>query len=200
MVTWFEATHEVCALVGGGRYPDAFILLGKAPSFKSLEAVLVDRPGPATSVVWVAEMVDKIPGEDATIEELVSAYDERLRVEAEEDERRHLASFEVIDLCQLPRTEACETERHGEADWVGIARIAVDLLETGISPCDQSVITSRGQLELNEEDCGLLWSLFCDPIAITGDRSVFINGRHRTASMRATGVTRSVVHTDRGYA
>jgi hypothetical protein len=165
-----------------------------------LEAVLVDRPDFRTSIVWVAEMLGRISGETGASEELVSRYEERLRLEAAEGERRHLASFQVIDLSTLPETEKHEGERYAEADWPVIARIAVGLLETGVSPRDQTAIITQGRVELSEQDCGLLWSLFYDPIAIPREGSLFINGRHRTASMRAAGAERAVVHTDRGYA
>jgi hypothetical protein len=196
--TWLEATGEVCALIGGGRYPDAFILLGTAPSYLAMEAVLVDPPGPETSIRWVAEKLRQIPQDTEGLRKFLTAYEARVQSEAEEAERQDLASFEVVELLQLPETEEQEAKRYGEADWPKIAHIAVDLLETGVSPHDDEAILARGKDELTDEGCGLLHSLFHDPIAIPQEASAFINGRHRTAAMRAAGVKRCVVHTDRG--
>jgi len=90
--------------------------------------------------------------------------------------------------------------RYGKEDWPTIAAIAAELLESGVSPRDEATISARGAEQLTEDGCGLLMSLFGDPIAIPLEASAFINGRHRTAAMRAAGVRRCVVHTDRGNA
>lgn len=198
LTTWIEATGEVCALIGGGRYPDGFILLGTAPSYQAVEAVLADPPGPETSICWVAERLRYIPRDDEKLRSLLAAYEARIHEEAEEAERQELASFEVVELSELPETEERESERYGEADWLAIAHVAVDLLEAGVSPHDEETILARGRSELTSTGCGLLHSLFHDPIAIPLEASDFINGRHRTAAMRAAGVKRCVVHTDRG--
>jgi len=199
MVTWFETTNEVCALIGSGSKPQAFILLGTAPSYRSLEAVLADRPEPSTSIVWVAEQLKNMPRDPDALGDLVSTYEERLLIEAEDIERRHLASFEVMALAELPETEEEEAERWSMANWPSIAQIAVELWEAGVSARDQESIVERGSRDLGPEDCGLLWSLFYDPIAIPTENTAFINGRHRTAAMRAAGVIRCVVHTDKGF-
>jgi hypothetical protein len=197
-LTWIEATGEVCALIGAGRYPEAFILLGTAPSYTAMEAVLVDPPGNHASIRWVADMLQRIPGEDKDVRALVADYEARLQEEAEKVEREALASFEIIELSELPDTEEQEAERYAGENWPAIARIAVELLETGVSPRDDEAILARGRPELTKDGCGLLRSLFCDPIAIPKEASAFINGRHRTAAMRAAGVKRCVVDTDRG--
>jgi hypothetical protein len=103
--TWFEATGEVCALIGGGQFPDAFILLGKAPSYRCLEAVLIDRPGFETTIGWVAEMLVTIPKDPEGVEALVADHEERVRAENEETERRDIASYEVVALADLPMTD-----------------------------------------------------------------------------------------------
>jgi hypothetical protein len=197
-VTWIKATSEVCALIGGSRYPEAFILLGTAPSYESMEAVLFDPPGPRASIRWVAEMLRGIPGEDKDVQALVADYEARMREEDERAVREALASFEVVELSELPETDEQEAERYGEENWAAIARIAVELFEGGVSPRDDEAILARGRRELTTDGCGLLRSLFCDPIAIPKDASAFINGRHRTSAMRAAGVKRCVVDTDRG--
>ncbi len=199
LVTWIEATGEVCALVGSGSEPEAFIPLGTAPSHRALEAVLDDRPDASASIVWVAQRLEEIPKEPDAIDALISGYEERLRIEAEETERAHLASFEVLELTELPDTDEEEAERWGGADWTKIAEIAVELSDAGVSARDQKSIEARGQVALDAKDVGLLWSLFYDPIAIPSEGTIFINGRHRTAAMRAVGVRRCVVHTDRGF-
>lgn len=196
--TWIEATGEVCALVGGGSHPEAFIVLGSAPSYRCLEAVLEDPPSHDTSIAWVAEMLEGISGDPSEVESLVAAYDGRIQAAVEDEERRDLASFEVIQLVSLPETNEELAERYGKEDWLAIAAIAVDLLESGVSPRDDAKILARGKEELTEDGCGLLRSLFRDPIAIPLEGSAFINGRHRTAAMRTAGVRRCVVHTDRG--
>ncbi len=196
--TWIEATGEVCALIGGGSHPEAFILLGNAPSYRCLEAVLEEPPSHDTSIVWVAEMLEQIPDDPRDVESLVAAYNAGIRAEAEDEERRDLASFEVVELASLPETDEEQAERYGEEDWPAIASIAVELSESGVSPRDDASILARGEEELTEEGCGLLRSLFRDPIAIPLEASAFINGRHRTAAMRAAGVRRCVIHTDRG--
>jgi hypothetical protein len=198
LTTWIEATGEVCALIGGGRYPKAFVLLGTAPSYKVVEAVLVDRPGPDASICWVAHRLRHIPQDAEKLRLLLATYEARVQEEAEEAERQELASFEVVELSELPETEEAEAERYSEEDWPAIAQISVELLEAGVSAHDDDAIMARGRNELTSTGCGLLHSLFHDPIAIPQEASAFINGRHRTAAMRAAGVKRCVVHTDRG--
>jgi hypothetical protein len=199
MTTWFEETGEVCALIGGGANPEGFVLLGTAPSYQCLEAVLIDPPGYDASISWVAERLDAIPADPGGIESLLAAHETRAQAETEEAERRELASFEVVDLAELPMTGEIEAERYGDADWQSIAGLAVELFGGGISPHDDQAIGARGAEVLKEDDCGLLRSLFFDPIAIPREASAFINGRHRTAAMRTAGVKRCVVHTDRGH-
>jgi hypothetical protein len=196
--TWLEATGEVCALIGGGCSPEAFILLGTAPSYRCVEAVLVDPPGHDASIRWVTKMLARIPGDSGEVESLLAAHEERVQAEAEEEERRDVASFEVVDLSELPETDEEEAERYRDASWSVIAALAVELLESGVSPRDDATILARGTKELTKNGPGLLSSLFQDPIAIPLEASAFINGRHRTAAMRAAGVKRCVVHTDRG--
>lgn len=198
LITWIEATGEVCALIGGGRYPKAFILLGTAPSYKAVEAALVDRPGPEASICWVVERLRHIPQDAEKLRSWLAGYGARVQEEAEEAERQDLASFEVVELSNLPETDEAEAERYREEEWQAIARIAVDLLEAGVSPHDDEAILARGRKELTSTGCGLLHSLFHDPIAIPQEASDFIDGRHRTAALRAAGVQRCVVHTDRG--
>jgi hypothetical protein len=130
-VTWLEETGEVCALIGGGQHPDGFIVLGIVPSYELLGAVLIDRPGYDTSVGWVAERLAQTPTDPGEIELVVAAYEARVQGEAEEDERRELASFEVVDLDELPSTDAELAERYGDADWPAIAALAVELLAEG---------------------------------------------------------------------
>jgi hypothetical protein len=197
-ITWLEGTGEVCALIGGGRYPDGFIELGVAPSYECVEAVLIDRPGHDASIGWVAERLAEIPGDPGEIKSIVAAYEARMQAEAEEGERRELASFEVVELAELPVTDAELAERYGDADWLAIADLAVELLEEGVSPHDDETIQARGTGVLAKEDCVLLSSLYFAPIAIPREASAFVDGRHRTAAMRAAGVSRCVVHIDRG--
>jgi hypothetical protein len=198
-ITWLEATDEVCALIGGGRYPDDFILLGSAPSYRCLEAMLVDRPGYDTSIGWVAERLAGMPTDPREVESMLATFEARMQAESEEAERRELASFEVVDLADLPATNGEEADRYRDADWPAIAELAVTLLKEGVSPHDEEAIRARGRVGLTGEDRGLLQSLFFDPIAIPREASAFINGRHRTAAMRAAGVKSCVVHTDRGF-
>lgn len=200
LLTWIEATQEVCALVGGGRYPEAFILLGRAPTHRCLEAVLENRPDHEASIAWVAEMLDGIPADPEDVRSLVAAYDSRVRAEAENEERRYLESFEVVELSSLPETDRKEAIRYADEDWAAIATVAVELLASGVSPRDEESILERGGEVLSDSGCGLLGSLFGDPIAIPREGTAFINGRHRTAAMRAAGVPRCVVHIDRGGA
>lgn len=75
----------------------------------------------------------------------------------------------------------------------------MELSEADGSARDQDSILARGRLDVGLEDCGLLWIPFYDPIAIPAEGTAFINGRHRTASVRAAGVRHCVVHTDRGF-
>lgn len=199
-ITWLEQTGEVCALIGGGQYPDGFILLGSAPSYECMEAVLIDRPGYDASIGWVAERLAGIPSDPGEIESMLVSYEARMEAETEEGERRELASFEVVDLEELPATDAELAERYGKADWPAIASLAIELLEEEVSPHDDKTIRARGTAALTNEGCGLLQSLFFAPIAIPREASAFINGRHRIAAMRAAGVRRCVVHTDRGHA
>jgi hypothetical protein len=198
-ITWLEATGEVCALIGGGRNPDGFILLGTAPNFDCIAAVLIDRPGRDASIGWVAERLAEIPTDPGEIESMVAAYKARIQADTEEGERREVASFEVVDLAELPATDTELAERYLDADWCAIAGLAVDLLEGGVSPHDDEAIQARGAAVLPDDDGVLLWSLFFTPIAIPREATAFIDGRHRTAAMRAAGVRRCVVHTDRGF-
>jgi hypothetical protein len=199
LTTWFEATGEVCALIGGGQNSDGFILLGTAPSYQCVEAILIDAPEHDTSIGWVAERLAHIPADPAGIASLLAAHEARTQAETKEAERRYLASFEVVDLVELPVTDGKLAKRYGCADWLAIAELAVELLEEGVSPRDDETVRTRGSSVLTRESCGLLRSLFFDPIAIPREASAFINGRHRTAAMRAAGVRRCVVHTDRGH-
>jgi hypothetical protein len=197
-ITWIEATWEVCAIYGR-HDEESYEVLGRLPSYELLEALLADGHEHDQSLGWARGRIQCAPtGRQA--DELVAAYATRLAAEDADQERREIASFEVVDLSDLPSTPEEFAERYPDSDWSAIAELAVAAFESGISPRDlRAVERFAARSELSPHDRSALLSLFVDPIVARPGDDHFTNGRHRVAAMRRASVRRCVVHTHAGY-